>query len=113
VTRTSFVPIPPAVCLTALLLTLSSLSAPLIAHEGHDHGAAAKPADVRLAPRFEVRSEDVEIVGVLADKSLLIYVDRASDNVPVRGAQIEVDGSGIKGVASEMADGVYQPRNRS
>ena len=107
-TQPFFLPTWAARCVAALLLALFSLSAPVIAHEGHDHGAAAKPTDVRLAPRFEVRNEDVEIVGLLADKSLLIYVDRTSDNVPVQGAQIEVDGSGIKGVATAMADGVYQ-----
>lgn len=86
---------------------LLALSWPLLAHEGHDHEAAAKPADVRLAPRFEIRSEDLEIVGVLAGRDLIVYVDRAGDNAPVPGAQIEIDGQGIKGVASEMADGVY------
>lgn len=107
-TRPFVLPTWAAACVAASLLALLSPSAPVIAHEGHDHGTATKPTDVRLAPRFEVRSEDVEIVGLLADKSLLIYVDRTSDNVPVQGAQIEVEGSGIKGVASEMADGVYQ-----
>lgn len=91
--------------MTAVLLALSM---PLLAHEGHDHGAAAKPVDVRLAPRFELRSEDFELVGVLAGKDLIIYLDRAADNAPVPGAQIEIDGQGIKGLASEMADGVYQ-----
>ena len=94
--------------MAAILLALFFLSALVIAHEGHDHGATAKPADARLAPRFEVRSEDVEIVVVLADKDLLIYVDRASDNGPIQGAQIEVEGPGIKGLATAMADGVYQ-----
>jgi hypothetical protein len=89
-------------------LTLSFLSAPVIAHEGHDHGATARPTDVRLAPRFEVRSEDVEIVGVLADQNLLIYLDRASDNAPIEGAQIEVQGPGIQGAATALAEGVYQ-----
>jgi len=108
VIRPSFLPTSAAACLAAILLALFSLSAPVIAHEGHDHEATAKPADVRLAPRFEVRNEDMEIVGVLADRNLLIYVDRASDNRPIEGAQIEVEGPGIKGVASAMADGVYQ-----
>lgn len=90
--------------IAAILLTLSM---PLLAHEGHDHGAAAKPADIRLAPRFELRSEDLELVGVLAGKNLIIYLDRA-DNAPVSGAQIEIEGQGIKGVAAEMTDGVYQ-----
>lgn len=87
---------------------LMALSMPLLAHEGHDHGAGAKPADVRLAPRFELRSEDFEIVGVLAGQDLLIYLDRAADNAPIPGAQIEIEGQGIKGLATEMADGVYQ-----
>lgn len=90
---------------TAVLLALSM---PLFAHEGHDHEAAAKPADVRLAPRFALRSEELELVGVLAGRDLIIYLDRAADNAPIAGAQIEVEGQGIKGVATEMADGVYQ-----
>lgn len=90
--------------IAAILLTLSM---PLLAHEGHDHGAAAKPADIRLAPRFELRSKDLELVGVLAGKNLIIYLDRA-DNAPVSGAQIEIEGQGINGVAAEMTDGVYQ-----
>ncbi|MBN8499479.1 hypothetical protein [Accumulibacter sp.] len=107
-TRPFVLPTWAAACVAASLLALLSPSAPVIAHEGHDHGVAAKPTDVRLAPRFEVRNEDVEAVGVLADKNLLIYLDRVSDNRPVQGAQIEVEGPGIKGVASAMPDGVYQ-----
>ncbi len=87
---------------------LLALSMPLLAHEGHDHGAPAKPADVNLAPRFELRSEDLELVGVLAGKDLIIYLDRAADNAPIPGAQIEIEGQGIKGVATEMAGGIYQ-----
>lgn len=91
--------------ITAILLVLSM---PLLAHEGHDHEAATKPADVQVAPRFELRSEDFELVGVLAGKNLIIYLDRAADNAPVPGAQIEIEGQGIKGVATEMANGIYQ-----
>lgn len=107
-TRPFFLPTRAAAGVATILLALLSLSAPVIGHEGHDHGATAKPADVRLAPRFEVLSEEVEVVGVLADKNLLIYLDRVSDNRPIQGAQIEVEGPGIKGVASAMAGGVYQ-----
>lgn len=107
-TRPSLIPTWAVAWMAAILLALFSLSAPVVAHEGHDHGATAKPADVRLAPRFEVLSEDVEVVGVLADRNLLIYLDRVSDNRPIQGAQIEVEGPGIKGVAAAMADGVYQ-----
>ncbi len=107
-TRPSLIPTWAVAWIAAILSALSFLSSQVIAHEGHDHGATAKPADVRLAPRFEVRSEDVEIVGVLADRNLLLYLDRASDNAPIQGAQIEVEGPGIKGVATAMGDGVYQ-----
>ena len=31
---------------------LLALSMPLLAHEGHDHGAPAKPADVELGATF-------------------------------------------------------------
>lgn len=85
-----------------------ALALPGFAHEGHEHGAIVKPASVRLAPRFETRSEDLEIVGVLAGKDLVLYVDGAADNAPIQGAQIEVGGQGINGVATEMAGGVYQ-----
>ncbi|WP_265941910.1 carboxypeptidase-like regulatory domain-containing protein [Dechloromonas sp. A34] len=95
----------PKAFITAILLALSM---PLLAHEGHDHEAATKPADVRLAPRFELRSEDFELVGVLAGKELIVYLDRAADNAPVPGAQIEIEGQGINGVATEMANGIYQ-----
>ncbi len=93
---------------TLVAAGLLALAMPLLAHEGHDHGAAAKPADVRLAPRFEVRSEEFELVGVQAGKDLIVYLDRAADNAPIHGAQIEIEGPGVKGVAAEMADGVYQ-----
>jgi hypothetical protein len=85
-----------------------SLPLPGFAHEGHEHAAVVKPANVRLAPRFETRSEDLEIVGVLAGKELVLYVDGAADNAPIQGAQIDVDGQGINGVATEMAGGVYR-----
>lgn len=93
---------------TFIAAVLLALSWPLLAHEGHDHEAAAQPADVRLAPRFALRSEALEIVGVLAGRDLIVYLDRAADNAPIAGAQIEIEGQGFTGMASEMADGVYR-----
>lgn len=79
------------------------------AHEGHDHGdAAAKPADVRLLPRFEARSDDLEVVGVLAGKDLVIYVDRATDNAPVEGGEIEVEGPQFKAIGESLGNGTYK-----
>ena len=90
---------------SAMLLLNSLVS---VAHEGEDHEPASKPADVRISPRFEVTSEQVEIVGVLADKNLVIYLDRADDNSPIENAKIEIEGAGFKGVASAFGDGIYQ-----
>jgi hypothetical protein len=107
VTRRSSILTGPAVKarVAAILLVLSL---PGLAHEGHDHGAIAQPADAQLAPRFELRSEEIEIVGVLAGKQLFVYLDRAADNAPITGAQIEIEGPEIKGVPVEIAEGVYQ-----
>ena len=90
---------------TAISLMTSFSS---VAHEGEEHEPASKPADVRISPRFEVISEQVEMVGVLADKNLVIYSDRADDNVPIENAKIEVEGTGFKGIATAFGDGVYQ-----
>ena len=94
------------------MLTASAISLltsfSIAAHEGEDHEPVSKPADVRISPRFEVISEQVEIVGVLADKNLVVYLDRADDNSPVEDAKIEIDGNGIKGVATAFGDGIYQ-----
>ena len=87
----------------SLLISLST-----IAHEGEDHEPATKPADVRISPRFEVISEQVEMVGVLADNNLVIYLDRADDNSPIEDARVEIEGSGFKGIATAFGDGVYQ-----
>ena len=85
---------------------LTSLAA--VAHGGEDHEPATKPTDVRISPRFEVSSQQVEMVGVLADKNLVIYLDHANDNSPIENAKIEIEGTGFKGVASAFGDGVYQ-----
>ena len=88
------------------IFLLTSFSA--TAHEGEEHEPATKPADVRILPRFEAISEQVEIIGVLADKSLVIYLDHAADNSPIEDAKIEIEGNGFKGVATVLGDGVYQ-----
>ena len=90
---------------TAISLMTSFSS---VAHEGEEHEPASKPADVSISPRFEVISEQVEMVGVLADKNLVIYLDRADDNSPIENAKIEVEGTGFKGIATAFGDGVYQ-----
>lgn len=87
----------------ALALTL----VPAAAHEGHDHGAPV-PVDAGWAPRATARSNDFDLVAVLAGKQLVVWLDRAADNAPVDKAQIEVEAGAWKGVATAAADGSYR-----
>jgi hypothetical protein len=81
-----------------------------LAHEGEDHGAplpaAHSPASA-AHPRAEAASGDFEIVAVLADGKLTLYLDHFASNAPVAGARVEVEGSGLHGTATETQAGVY------
>jgi hypothetical protein len=71
-----------------------------------DHGASNRshrryPARPEALPA----SEAFEVVAVLEGKKLLLYVDRFASNEPVAKAKVEVDGGGLKGVASEIRAG--------
>ena len=76
--------------LSATVLTLLFLAAPLRAHEGHSDNDAPQ-AVVASAPRGEAHSADFEIVALLRDSALLIYLDRFATNEPIEGATIEID----------------------
>ncbi len=78
------------------------------AHGGEDHGdgaASAMAGDV--APRTSAQSEEFELVAVLADGKLTLYLDRYADNAPVPDAEIEVESGAFKAVAAQIAPGVY------
>lgn len=77
------------------------------AHGDEDHGAAPPPVTQSMAPRAVAATEEFEVVAVLEDKHLLVYVDRYASNEPVAGAKVEVEGAGLQGVAAESAPGVY------
>ena len=72
--------------LAALLL----LPQELPAHAGHDHGD--EPAATATAwPRFEAHTDSVELVGVLREQALDIYLDDFASNAPITGALLEVE----------------------
>ncbi|MDP2811635.1 MAG: hypothetical protein Q8O34_15965 [Rhodocyclaceae bacterium] len=58
-------------------------------------------------PRAVAATEDFEVVAVLEGKQLVVYVDRFASNEPVAKAKVEVEGAGLKGLASEAAPGTY------
>ena len=93
--------------LAALLFMPFVLSGPVPAHEGHDHGDAPKTLTT-AAPRGEARAGDFEIVAVLRNGEIVVYLDRFETNQPVANADIEAltpKGS-EKAVAKE--DGTYR-----
>ena len=79
------------------------------AHGGEDHGDGAAPAMAAdLAPRAAAHSEEFELVAVLAQGRLTLYLDRYADNAPVPDAEIEIESGAFKAVAKQVAPGVYE-----
>jgi hypothetical protein len=82
----------------AALLTVAAVAWPTTASAGpghdHGHGDSAPTAAGPALPRFAAVSETFELVGVLSGKQLTLYLDRAADNAPVTGAQIELEIAG-------------------
>ncbi|MDF0521004.1 efflux RND transporter periplasmic adaptor subunit [Bradyrhizobium yuanmingense] len=78
-------------------------------HEGHDHGDAEKTAVVSSAyPRIAARSELYEVVGILKDARLSVFIDDAATNEPVSDAALQVTiGDSAPIEASSRQDGVY------
>lgn len=90
------------------VLAASSLSA--WAHGGEDHGDEGKtrPAPTSgAAPRAIAQTEEFELVAVLEGKTLMLTLDRFASNAPVIDAKLDIDGGAVKGVAKQVAPGVY------
>lgn len=83
------------------------LMSPAFGHEGHDHGAPPPPVSATIAPRADTSSADFEVVAIARGDKLTLYVDTFADNVPVRGAEIEIDTPQGTQKAQAEAEGVY------
>ncbi|MBL0121610.1 MAG: hypothetical protein IPP88_02395 [Betaproteobacteria bacterium] len=88
-------------------IALFVLALPAMGHEGEDHGAPPPAVSLHVAPRASAATEEFEIVVVLEDKKLVVYVDRFASNEPVTNAKVEVEGAGLKGIARDAAPGTY------
>lgn len=88
----------------ALLMPVSAL-----AHGGEDHGDEARaPVSLPAAgPRLELKSPDVELLGIFQDGKLTLYADRYASNEPIRNATIELESGGRKVQAQAEKDGSY------
>jgi membrane fusion protein, heavy metal efflux system len=92
-------------CLAGLILSF----AVSVAHEGHDHGDEKISAVVSSAfPRVAARSELYEIVGILKDNRLSIFLDDAVTNEPIPDAALQVTiGEAAAIEATKESDGSY------
>jgi membrane fusion protein, heavy metal efflux system len=95
-----------ALRLTAFAAALHA--APVLAHEGHDHGEAPKPIIVSDKPTLEASSADFELAGITDGKRIILHLDRTTTNRPVLGASVEAMIGGATVAAAGGADGVYR-----
>ena len=75
-------------------LALALVPGPASAGPGHDHDHGEKTSAMNLAPaspRFEAHSDLFEVVGVLDDKELSIFVDDFASNAAVNNAKLELE----------------------
>lgn len=78
------------------------------AGEGHDHGDVPAAMAGPALPRFTAVSELFELVGVLDDKHLTLYLDRAADNSPVKDAKLELELGGVKVPVQAHGEGLFE-----
>lgn len=81
----------------------------VFAHGGEDHGDEAR-APVSLfasGSALELKSPDVELLGVLQDGKLTVFADRYATNEPILNAKIELESDGRKLQLLATKDGSY------
>ncbi|MDW5441517.1 hypothetical protein [Polaromonas sp. SM01] len=96
--------------LKALSLVMFIAATPFTswAGDGHDHGEAPASAAGSALPRFVAVSETFELVGVLHGKQLTLYLDRTTDNSPVKNAKLELELGGVKVDTQPHGEGVFE-----
>ena len=86
---------------------LLPFSLPVFADEGHDHGDEPAAGEGSASPRFEAHSDIFELVGIVENGQLTVYLDRYATNEPVVNAKVEFESGETKGVAAPQPDGTY------
>lgn len=93
----------------AISLALPLLTAPALAHEGHDHGPPPPgPTLQAMAPRTSTESADFELVAVLADGRLLVYLDDFTTNAPVEDGTLALESGPFQSVGTHLGQGIYE-----
>jgi membrane fusion protein, heavy metal efflux system len=93
---------------SAMLIGLALVGAERgLAHDGHDHGAPPTPVSTTIAPRIDASSTLFELIGVLREGKLTLYLDRFITNEPVKDAEIEVETPSGAIKATPNPDGTF------
>lgn len=99
--------------LVATILSIAALALGhrfALAHEGgHDHDDSERALlSASTFPRIVAKSETYELVGILRNDQLSIYLDRVPSNEPAAGAKVTVTiGDGEPANAELSEDGTY------
>ncbi len=96
--------------LIAFLLSIAVMAmsaSPARAHEGHDHGTPVVAPVTAAAPRVEASSESFELVGILRDEAMIVFLDRFASNEPVTRAAIDVTADAATVRAEPQPDGTF------
>ncbi len=98
-----------ATTLIAFAVLLIALIPAAWAGPGHGEEPAATAGTA--SPRISSHSDLFELVGVVKDGAITLYLDRYASNEAVKDAKIDIEIGNIKGVATAQADGSYLFRN--
>jgi cobalt-zinc-cadmium efflux system membrane fusion protein len=96
--------------LLTILFLIGVWAQPSWAGAGHDHGAGpgGEGSSSIEVPRLESVGTELELVAVVIDGELVIYLDESATNAPVDDATIEVSGDDIPAaVAKPAKNGTY------
>ena len=78
------------------------------AHEGHDDAAPSAPGMTGPnIPRVEAQSDLFEIVAVVQNGVMTLFLDRYATNEPVVDAKIDIEAGPLKGSAQAVPNGTY------
>ena len=99
-------------CLLTLTLIPIIWSTVVLADAGHGDEAPPSAAVSTLEPRVTASSNTVELIGILRDDTLWLYVDRYASNEPIDNARITVTNGSASSQAKPEGKGLYSVKEQ-
>jgi RND family efflux transporter MFP subunit len=90
-----------------MLACMSAFTGTASAGPGHDHGHESAAATGPNSPRVVAVSESFELVGILQEGKLVVYLDRMADTTPITDAKVEMTVGGETAIPTPQPDGTY------